>query len=100
MTGRGRRAGTATVATFFAVVPFVAASGIAGAGHGPEEAYFTVEPPGDRSSGTTDVECGRSVVATAGVNPETPAKNEGDGVGLAVALLGLLVAALIAVRRH
>ena len=91
MTGRGRRAGTATVATFFAAVLFVAASGIAGAGHGPEEADFTVEPPGDRSSGTMDVECGRSVVATASVNPETPAKNEGDGVGLAVALLGLLV---------
>jgi hypothetical protein len=46
-----------------------------------------VESPGNRSSGTTDVECGRSVVATAGVDPGTPAKNEGDGVGLAVALL-------------
>ena len=38
MTGRGRRAGTATVATSFAVVLFVAASGIAGAGRGSEEA--------------------------------------------------------------
>ena len=52
--GRGRRAGTATVAVFLAVVLFVAASGIAGAGRGPEEADFTVESPGNRSSGTTD----------------------------------------------
>ena len=88
------------MATFFAVVPFVAASGIAGAGHGPEEDDFTVEPPGDRSSGTTDVECGRSVVTTAGVDPETPTENEGGGVDLAVALLGLSVAAPVAARRH
>ena len=88
------------MATFFAVVVFVAASGIAGAGRGPEEADFTVEPPGDRSSGTTDVEYGRSVVATAGVNPETSTENEGGGVGSAVALLRLSVAAPVAVRRH
>ena len=58
MVGQGKRAGTATVAAFFAVVPFVVASGIAGAGRGPEEADFAVESPGDRSSGTTDVEYG------------------------------------------
>ena len=63
------------MATFFAAVLFVAASGIAGAGRGPEEADSTVEPPGDRSSGTTDAEYGRSVVATAGVDPETSTKD-------------------------
>ena len=96
MTGQGKRAGAATVAMFLAVVLFVAASGIAGAGHGPEEADFTVEPPGDRSSGTTNSNTDRSVVATANVDPETPTRNEGDGVGLAVALLGLSVAAPVA----
>ena len=90
----------ATVAMFLAAILFVAASGIAGAGRGPEEADFTVESPGDRSSGTTDVEYGRSVVATAGVDPETPAKNEGGGVGLAVTLPGLSVAAPVTARRH
>ena len=88
------------MATFFAVVLFVTASGIAGAGHGPEEADFPVELPGDRSSGMTDSNTDRSVVVTAGVDPETPTKNEGNGVNPIVALLGLSVAALVAVRRH
>ena len=59
-----------------------------------------MESPDDRSSGTTDVEYGRSVVATAGVDSETPPENEGGGVGYAVALLRLSVAAPVAVRRH
>jgi hypothetical protein len=75
MTWEGGRAAGVAVATFVvAVFALVAASGVVSAGHGPEEANFTVEPLGDRSPGATNVQYGQTVVATAGVDLETLTK--------------------------